>query len=371
LHVAQISFFTDPQARAPEELLRSWGTLSDVADAAASSGVRVTVIQASQHTQSVNRNGVSYHFLPADSIERLIPIVAPDVLHVHGLGFPNDVLSLATFAPQTPIVLQDHANRPPRWWRRAPWRRSFAAATGVAFCSREQAWPFESVRLIQPPTQIYEVPESTSRFMPGNREDARRATGTAGDPLVLFVGHLDTNKDPITVLDGVSQAARALPKLQLWCCFASAPLLRKVELRVADDPMLRDRVRLLGRVEHSMVERLMQAADVFVLGSHREGSGYSLIEALACGLPPVVTNIPSFRSLTDDGRIGRLWPCGDASALCSALLAIADRPREEMRAAVRAHFESELSLEAVGRKLCEMYDDVLRRRSPLQVRHAP
>ena len=46
----------------------------------------------------------------------------------------------------------------------------------------------------------------------------------------------------------------------------------------------------------------MQAADLFVLGSHREGSGYSLIEALACGLPPVVTDIHAFRTLTGCGR---------------------------------------------------------------------
>ena len=52
----------------------------------------------------------------------------------------------------------------------------------------------------------------------------------------------------------------------------------------------------------------MRAADLFVLGSHREGSGYSLIEALACGLPPIVTDIPSFRSLTGAGVVGALWP---------------------------------------------------------------
>src|SRR5262249_45479968 len=153
----------------------------------------------------------------------------------------------------------------------------------------------------------------------GDREEARRTTGTTGDPLVLFVGHLDSNKDPFTVLEAVSQASRKLPRLQLWCCFASAPLLREVEQRIASDPQLRNRTHLLGRVSHTTVERLMQAADLFVLGSHREGSGYSLIEALACGLAPVVTDIPSFRTLTGSGKVGMLWPCGDASALSAAL----------------------------------------------------
>ena len=106
----------------------------------------------------------------------------------------------------------------------------------------------------------------------------------------------------------------------------------------------------------------MRAADLFVLGSHREGSGYSLIEALACGLPPVVTDIQSFRSLTGAGAVGMLWPCSDSQALCQALRSIAAGVGPQMRCAVRAHFERELSFDALGRRLGAMYEDVLRRR---------
>jgi glycosyltransferase involved in cell wall biosynthesis len=128
-----------------------------------------------------------------------------------------------------------------------------------------------------------------------------------------------------------------------------------VEQRIASDPQLRNRVTLLGRVPHEQVEQLMRAADIFVLGSHREGSGYSLIEALACGLPPVVTDIPSFRSLTGNGAVGMLWPCGDSQALGAALQAVAARTGSEARNAVHAHFERELSFDALGAKLAAMY----------------
>jgi glycosyltransferase involved in cell wall biosynthesis len=104
---------------------------------------------------------------------------------------------------------------------------------------------------------------------------------------------------------------------------------------------------------------LMRAADIFVSGSHREGSGYSLIEALACGLPPVVTDIPSFRSLTGAGAVGMLWPPGDSRVLAEALQHVASRAGRAMRAAVRKHFQSELSFDSVGSKLAAMYRDVL------------
>ncbi len=370
-NVVQINFFSDREERSPAQLLDAWPTLVDVAEAAARPGARVSVVQASTHSENFARRGVEYYFLPFGEGQRskmnhpafgaLLRRLAPDVFHVHGLGFPRDVLSLACLAPGIPIVLQDHASRPPRIWRRAPRRSEMSVVAGIAFCSLQQARPFADSRIIGPDTRVYEIPESTSRFAPGDRQEARRLTGLEGDPAALWVGHLDANKDPITVLQGISAAAHDLPRLALYCCFGSAPLLRAVEDRIAADPHLHGRVHLLGRVSHEIIEQLMRAADLFVLGSHREGSGYSLIEALACGLPPVVTDIPSFRSLTGAGAVGTLWPCGDPHALCEAIRSAAADMNAGRRAAVRAHFDLELSSESLGRKLAAMYADAIER----------
>ena len=371
-HVVQISFFSDPGRRPAAQLLDAWPSLVDIAESASRSGTRVSVVQASPHAEHLARQGVDYHFLPfgealravrADTaFEGLLRNLAPDVFHVHGLGFPRDVLSLAALVPGIPIILQDHANRPPRLWRRPLWRREMSVATGIAFCALDQALPFADAGLLHAAMKVYEIPESTSRFTPGNKQEARRATGLHGDPALLWVGHLNSNKDPLTVLEGVAAAARELPHLQMYCCFGAAPLLRSVEDLIAKDPGLRDRVHLLGRAPHEKIEQLMRAADLFVLGSHREGSGYSLIEALACGLLPVVTDIPSFRSLTQGGTVGALWPCGDSHALCGALRSAAARADSKTRDAVRAHFDRELSFDSLGVKLAAMYVDVLERK---------
>jgi glycosyltransferase involved in cell wall biosynthesis len=371
LHVVQISFFSDPAGRLPKVLLEVWPSLVDVADAACRAGVRVSVVQASSHSERFERNGVRYYFLPfgaalpevrqSAAFGELLRHLAPDVLHVHGLGFLKDVVSLAAMAPDIPIALQDHANRAPRFWRRASWRRGLSVASGITFCALQQARPFVDAGLIGPHTKLYGIPESTSRFTPGDQAEARRVTRVGGDPAVLWVGNLDANKDPLTILDGISDAARTLPRLQLYCCFGAAPLLRVVQERIASDPLLCERVHLLGRVPHARVEELMRAADVFVLGSHHEGSGFSLIEALACGLPPVVTDIPSFRSLTAAGTIGMLWPCDDARAMGTALQSVVSRSGAQMRAAVRAHFDRELSFDALGLHLAQMYQDLLER----------
>lgn len=371
-HVVHISFFNDPAERLPGQLLEAWPTLVDVAEAASQSGIHVSVVQASAHTDQFERNHVRYFFLPVgppgvpgQSFGDLIRRLAADVYHVHGLGFPQQVLSLAALAPGVPIVLQDHASRPPRLWHRALWRRAMKAAAGISFCAPAQAEPFANAGLLDSSTRLYAIPEASSRFTPGDREHARRATGTVGEPLVLWVGHLDENKDPLTALQGIRQAVRALPNLQFWCCFGNAPLLPEVQKRVAKDHYLRGRVHLLGPVPHPRVEQLMRAADVFVLASHRESTGFALIEAIACGLPPVVTDIPSFRAITGAGRVGQLWPCGDSQSLCEALNAVSARADAATRAGVRLHFERELSFAALGTKLAALYHDVLARERAL------
>lgn len=382
LHVAQVSFYLDPQGREPEQLLDDWPSLVDVAEAASAAGVRVTVIQACSQIRKLTRRGVDYHFLTPDAVvptitcseafSGLVQNLGAQIFHTHGLGFPEDIQALAKLMPEAPILAQDHADRPPRMWRRLFTRRGLAMISGVAFCASAQARPFVSAGLLQSRTPIYEIPESTSRFVPGDQEQARQATGLHGNPCLLWVGHLNDNKDPLTVLDGVSEAVRQLPGLQLWCCFGTAPLRSEVRSRIDSDSRLRGRVHLLGRVPHPKIQLLMQAADLFVLGSHREGSGYSLLEALACGLPPVVTDIPSFRSLTGQASVGRLWSQGDARSLCSSLLSISSQDRQELRRLVRQHFDAELSFPALGRKLAAAYEDLWARKAaavPVPIAH--
>jgi glycosyltransferase involved in cell wall biosynthesis len=363
MHVAQLNLVPAPAQVDPQQLPVHWHTLADVAEAAAAAGVRVSVIQNSAREAAFVRAGVDYRFVPLDGKDgsrRLAAAVAglgADLAHVHGLDHAPQAHALSRRLPWLPILLQDHANRPPPWWRRAHWRRWYAAAAGVAFTAPLLAQPFVAAKLFQPGTRIFAIPESTCRFTPGDRAKARYATGLHGFPCVLWVGHLAAGKDPLAVLDGVALAARRLPDLQLWCAYGEAPLLEAVQSRIARDPWLSGRVHLLGRVAHERIETLQRATDLFVSGSCSESCGYAALEAMACGAVPVLTDIPSFRVLTGEGRIGRLWPCGDTGQLANALVAMATAG--PTCAEVRAHFDAELSFAAVGRRWAEAYAALL------------
>ena len=193
-----------------------------------------------------------------------------------------------------------------------------------------------------------------------SRNGARGASGVEGDPAILWVGRLNANKDPLTVLDGLERALRELPGGRLTMVYGEGDLEAAVRERVEQSSVLRSRVRLVGRVPAPCMPAFYSAADLFVLGSHHESCGYALLEALACGAVPVVTDIPSFRAITDDGRIGRLWPPGDAGTCARALVDAGQLDLAVEQRRVIEHFAQTLSWPAVGRAATEIYAAVAR-----------
>jgi glycosyltransferase involved in cell wall biosynthesis len=130
---------------------------------------------------------------------------------------------------------------------------------------------------------------------------------------------------------------------------------------------LRDRVHLLGRVPHAEIEQLMRAADLFVLASHREGGNFSLTEALATGLTPIVTDIPSSRTLIGNATVGALWPCEDWRALADELRTASVAGRAQPRSQVRAYFDAQLSSDALGQKFNAAYSRLIGSKPPALV----
>ena len=101
-----------------------------------------------------------------------------------------------------------------------------------------------------------------------------------------------------------------------------------------------------------------RAADFYLQTSHREAAGFSLLEALACGATPLVTDIPATRRIVGD--VGSLTPVGDSRSLSDALVAWAGRDQRMLRRAARARYDDALTFEAIGRQLHTAYQTLVR-----------
>ncbi len=93
-------------------------------------------------------------------------------------------------------------------------------------------------------------------------------------------------------------------------------------LSILEEGKVNDKVFLGGRVPNQELITFFGAADVFVTPSHVDGSSVSLMEAMACGLPTIASDIPANAEWIAEGQTGWLFPDGDNHALAELLLQI-------------------------------------------------
>jgi glycosyltransferase involved in cell wall biosynthesis len=188
------------------------------------------------------------------------------------------------------------------------------------------------------------------------RAVARRELGLADEFLWLAVGRLDAVKDYPTLL----KALAGTPETARLLIAGIGPLETELVQLVARLGLER-RVRFLGF--EPKVERWMQAADGFVLSSRWEGLPMSLLEAAACALPSVATDVPGTREVIVDGQTGRLTLAGDATALGVAMTWMMRTPPEERRAMgerARQRVMEQFSLEVVLDRWEAFYAELLK-----------
>lgn len=115
----------------------------------------------------------------------------------------------------------------------------------------------------------------------------------------------------------------------------------------------------LGHVDD--MPALLRSVDVAVLPSYREGLPKGLIEAAACGLPLVTTDVPGCREVVADGIDGLRVPVRDAAALAAAIARLHDDPALASRlgAAARARALAEFDEQIVIARTLAVYQEVL------------
>lgn len=120
-----------------------------------------------------------------------------------------------------------------------------------------------------------------------------------------------------------------------------------------------DNVRFVGG--RNEIFPILRASDVFFLPSRSEGFSNALLEAMACGLPSVATDVGGNGEALEDGRSGFLIPADDPdTAADRILLLLRDAQRASvMGAEARRTVESRFSSDIMGQKLAEFYDLLL------------
>jgi glycosyltransferase involved in cell wall biosynthesis len=122
-----------------------------------------------------------------------------------------------------------------------------------------------------------------------------------------------------------------------------------------------DRVTFGGQISQAQLPRWYHWADVYISPSHVDGSSVSLMEALACGLPCLVSDIPANKEWVTEGENGWLFPDGDVDALAAKISQVMDQRESlpEIGSAARSVAEERADWKKNSAKLMQAYQQAL------------
>ena len=264
-------------------------------------------------------------------------------------------------------VISVHNTFPPAEFH--PWHRpllaeAFRSVRGIYAVSESAMLHFLHIYqdYIVPATHMTVIPNSvdTVRFVPSpaRRLTARAALGLAPDALVLgSVGRLSVQKRPQALLALLQTLLPQFPALVL-VLVGNGPL----------ETALRDQAVAAGIAGHVVfagfrddIEQWMPAFDLHLLLSQREGFGIATIEAMACGVPVVGSDVPGTSDILAGSEGGLLVPLDDAAATASAVAALLADPtrRQQMGTRARAEAVASYGSERLERQVLAFYNGLV------------
>jgi glycosyltransferase involved in cell wall biosynthesis len=295
--------------------------------------------------------------LPSHHVGRLLR--GSDVIHLHGVR-----AGLLPVRFGGPVIVTTHGLHALRGTTGA--MRLLARAATRAALSRADliVCPSEDERVDiaglgrRFSRKVEVIANGVAPAAPPTPEERRAARVTLGlgesEPVVLFLGGLRRQKDPILAIDAVRLAQLRIPKLRLLIAGAG-PLRREVEAAAGTN------VELLGWREDALV--LIAACDALLNTSRWEGLPISLLEALWRGRPIIACDAPGNVEATGEGGIivrGR-----DPQQLANAITDAFETPGtlEELGRRGRAHAVREFDERRMAETTLQQYDTLAATRS--------
>ncbi len=273
----------------------------------------------------------------------------PDFVLVQGLIFPFQTILLSlVLGRKTKIMVQHHGERPFSGFKRVLQKLADRFIAAYLFTSNDNAVEWVNCGIIKNSSKCFEVLEASTALVQEDKNSSRALLGMGSETVFLWVGRLHPLKDPLTVLKAFERFLQTGATSKLYMIYQTAELLPAIQQMLGSNTQLDASVILVGKTDHNKLAGWYSAADFFVSGSHKEGSGYALLEAMACGCIPMVTAIPSFKKITGNGGAGFLFEPGNEQMLYDIFCRSGTVSKEQFSQKVKTHFSTALSFKKIA-----------------------
>lgn len=279
------------------------------------------------------------------AIYRVIKQEKPDIVHAH-MPISGFLTRIAAFLCRTPIIaytchgyLFNQAGKGPKSWVRRGLSFALEWSAGKVTdlymtVSREEAQDARRLKIHSQPVYIGNGRDPL-KFAPDLtvRAQIRKDLGIGEDKTVfLIVSRLVRHKGYPELLAAFIAIATQNKNVELWIVGERLSSDHGHALDCAFDQAkerLGDQLRMWGYRED--IDKLMKAADIFVLPSHFEGLPMSIVEAMLSELPVISTMIRGPREQVEHKKTGLLVPASSVKALTNAMSWMVDYPEERKK----------------------------------------
>ena len=359
MRIVNASYVNTPEFNDPEEWLKRISFFKGILEHL-SGQYEVHSIEQINYKGYLAQNNVQYHFLNFRGfrlyfpwrLHRIIKKLRPDIIFINGLIFPLQVIQLRlTLGRTVKIILFHRSEKPLKGIRKYLQRFADRYISAYFFTSSEFGKEWIRNGNLSHKKKIHEVIGVSSIFFPMDKTVVKAKLAITGEPVFLWVGRLNQNKNPLTVVKAFIRFIEYRPGAKLYMIFQSTDLLHEIEALTGKEKRLREAVRLVGKIPHDQLGNWYNSADFIISGSYYEGGGVAVCEAMSCGCIPILTDIISFRRMTGPGKCGFLYKAGHEEDLLSVLLQSQKLDMDKERVRALEQFRKELSFEAIAGKI--------------------
>ncbi|MFC1736716.1 glycosyltransferase family 4 protein [Candidatus Hydrogenedentota bacterium] len=281
-----------------------------------------------------------------------------DLVHLQGGEGACFVIGKRLMGGPPVLAVQQFNPRKRRWYKESIWRKyeRWVSSKADILCT-----PSEYTR--RTTAEIFGVSSRMIRTVPGGVGEEfialgeRRTYDSAGGLRLLSVGKLGEGKGTETLIRAV--AAMANPERIELIIVGDGPVSRYSEL--SNELNVSGLIEFSGYAGHDELLRNYERADIFVLPTRKESFGLAIADAMAAGLPTVVSNTTAIPELVDDGKTGVLVPAdapNELAAVLDKLVEDSGLRRELGEAACRA-IRSRYTWAASAERMLEVYEELL------------
>ena len=301
--------------------------------------------------------------------KRLLKDINPDIVHAQSIMDATLLGAASGFHPFVVTVWGSDVLTAPQDSKISKWMVKYVLKRAdLVTCDAEHIQePLRQMGLVPQKIKLIYFGTDTRKFRPEPRDKSLREELKVYDsPVIISLRRLEPLYDVQSLIQAVPAVLREVPQAKFLIAESGSQETKLKEL--VNSLAVSDSVSFVGRLNENELPRYLASADIYVSTSLSDaGLAASTAEAMACGLPVIITDFGDNRKWVEDGKNGFIIPLKDPQALASKIVFLLQNreTRQKFGQASRKIIEERNNREKEMAKMAELYRELVEKKEKM------